>query len=523
MLAVSVAVAAILTLGMTFAITSRRSTPTVTKAEPEPQAKAPVLAELSAPPALPAPVEAAPAPEVAEEPAAPMPPVTRPEEQEKEIAEPAPTEKEEPAEATAEPVGPPPRPPLVIKRRCFRSDEELRRELILMPEMNLEMIPKVSRRALAEGRRLSHEEKLDFGGLPIRIDVDCQLPKKYAENLHTLARKLRAYMAVASQQDSIDIRINPAVLRKYLVEGESVQGQYDDATSRAVNLSGVNPGEELRDGVWRQKEAVPTLTQMLVPEGRLVRRLLVDLLARIPDSRATAALAQRALYDFAPDVRAAALEALRDRRREDFEPVLLAGLRYPWPPVADHAAEALVALENKKVVPRLVALLREPDPGGVFVDSRGRPSVRGLVRISHLANCQLCHASSSDVADQVRGRIPSPSRPLPPLTKYYSHDVVFGMDVAFGNFVRADVTYLYQDFSVPQPVDKPGPWPTSQRYDYVVRIRPATREEQREFKRDGPRIRYPQRESVLFALRELTGQDVGKASRDWEKLIGKKR
>jgi len=42
-----------------------------------------------------------------------------------------------------------------------------------------------------------------------------------------------------------------------------------------------------------------------------------------------------------------------------------------------------------------------------------------------------------------------------------------------GLFVRADVTTLKQDFAVPQPVDKPGPWPVAQRYDYLVRARAA--------------------------------------------------
>ena len=41
-----------------------------------------------------------------------------------------------------------------------------------------------------------------------------------------------------------------------------------------------------------------------------------------------------------------------------------------------------------------------------------------------------------------------------------------------GDFVRADVTYLKQDFSVQLPVANPGQWPAEQRYDFVVRERP---------------------------------------------------
>jgi hypothetical protein len=30
---------------------------------------------------------------------------------------------------------------------------------------------------------------------------------------------------------------------------------------------------------------------------------------------------------------------------------------------------------------------------------------------------------------------------------------------------------------------------------------------------------YPQREAVLFALRELTGEDLGKSSADWDRFL----
>jgi len=32
---------------------------------------------------------------------------------------------------------------------------------------------------------------------------------------------------------------------------------------------------------------------------------------------------------------------------------------------------------------------------------------------------------------------------------------------------------------------------------------------------------YPQRESVLFALRELTGKDAGKESRGWREMVAR--
>ncbi len=41
-------------------------------------------------------------------------------------------------------------------------------------------------------------------------------------------------------------------------------------------------------------------------------------------------------------------------------------------------------------------------------------------------------------------------------------------------FVRADVTYLKQDFSIAQEVIKADPWPKLQRFDFFVRTREAT-------------------------------------------------
>ena len=57
---------------------------------------------------------------------------------------------------------------------------------------------------------------------------------------------------------------------------------------------------------------------------------------------------------------------------------------------------------------------------------------------------------------------PPPGGPTSP--QYYDGD---------GIFVRADVTYLRQDFSVMQSVENPGKWPALQRFDFLVRIRPA--------------------------------------------------
>jgi sugar lactone lactonase YvrE len=116
----------------------------------------------------------------------------------------------------------------------------------------------------------------------------------------------------------------------------------------------------------------------------------------------------------------------------------------------------------------------------------------------------------------VRGFVPPPDQPLsPPFTRqYYAGRSGF-------TFVRADVTYLQQDFSVPLPVKNPGPWPAVQRFDFMVRERPATAADiQRRTAKGGePRPPSEHQKSLFFALRELTGKNPGPAAEDWKRLF----
>src|SRR5260370_3624978 len=192
------------------------------------------------------------------------------------------------------------------------------------------------------------------------------------------------------------------------------------------------------------------------------------------------------------------------------------GLQYPWPPAADHAAEAVGALQLQALVPELVNLLNEPNPS-FPVKSEKDYFVRELVRINHLCNCVLCHAPSNSKDnnlvrgrapsnlkdDLVRGRVPEPGETPPPL--YYAERT--------GTFVRADITYLRQDFSVVQPVPYPGKWPAQQRYDYILRVRQVTKPEMKVFQQLAKEKKLPktyqQREAVLAALRQVTKADLG--------------
>jgi hypothetical protein len=457
---------------------------------------------------------------------------------------------------------PPPAPavpaPWHFKRRDRLSADELSRQLLVRPELDLDVAPNTYSLRLLN---LAREEKpvfthpafeqfvkrADLHGLPVAMGADCYLAEETAENLQILSRKLRFHLALSERRRGLNPHQPDAdMLREHLLESrdeEAIRAALTRAASSAAQVVRINA---LRD--WRQELAVPTLVQVLQAEDPPIRLLLVEVLGRIQGPAASAALVQRALFDLSAEVREAAVRELRDRPRDEYRKRLLAGLRYPWAAAADHAAEALVALNDRAAVSQLTALLDEPDPAGplphsyrsldraavwtaaataplsptvvaleerqgserrtrLMDDPSGtrrevKPStqeiyaVREVVRVNHLRNCLLCHAPSLSINDPVRGLVPAPSEslPRPSSNLYYG-----GLEWQSGTFVRADVTYLRQDFSVPQPVAEPGNWPAYQRYDYVVRTRYPTEQELLRLKP----ATYPQREAVRWALCEL--------------------
>ena len=126
--------------------------------------------------------------------------------------------------------------------------------------------------------------------------------------------------------------------------------------------------------------------------------MLVEMLEQIPGRPASLLLAQTAVFDLSPELRARAVKALRERPREEYRRYLLESLRYPWAPAADHAAEALVALGATETVAHLVSLLKEPDPTAPFENAQKHLVVREVVRFNHVASCLACHppATSGD-------------------------------------------------------------------------------------------------------------------------------
>ena len=187
-------------------------------------------------------------------------------------------------------------------------------------------------------------------------------------------------------------------------------------------------------------------------------------------------------------------------------------MRHPWPPVADHAADALGELKPKDALTAFATSWSSPIHAlPSAIRSRNAWSSPSWSVSTILHNCLLCHAPSSVAGDGlVCGLVPVPGRPL--MQAYYA-----GSDGGSDNFVRADTTFLRQDFSANLKVEKERYWPDVQCFDFVVRLRPATAEEiakAQEGSQD-----YPQRRPSwgLAPSRERT---VADSSGRWRELIG---
>jgi sugar lactone lactonase YvrE len=405
----------------------------------------------------------------------------------------------------------PQRPKVVVKRRKdVDADERLKqleKQLAKAPILTLDTSARraesvqliaLGKKAHADDAAVSIMEKRhDLHGLPWLKGDACKISSTAADSLEEGSIALRNFMSGVA-------RTSP---RAFLAGG-STQRPDPKNLHEQLNKNGRDHNR------WQKPEAIPALQQLLMAEDEAVREVLVDQLATIEGKKASVALAHRALFDLNPNVRERALNALADRPAAEYRDTLLAGFNYPWPVVAEHAAEAVIALKMKDAVAPLLAVLDMPDPQAPYKDSKRGMVVKELVRVNHLLNCVMCHAPSTAQTDKVRGRVPVTTQALPPaFSRQYYADTT-------GTFVRANVTYLRQDFSVPMKVEKPGLWPAMQRFDFMVRERPATLADSMAAKK--VKSPTPHQQSVVFALRELTGEDPGPTVEDWKKHLVRK-
>ncbi|MBY0228252.1 MAG: HEAT repeat domain-containing protein [Gemmataceae bacterium] len=223
-----------------------------------------------------------------------------------------------------------------------------------------------------------------------------------------------------------------------------------------------------------------------------VRIGLVEGMDRFGTPEAVEVMARRAVFDPSPKVRRAALKA--QAGKPGFaRPVLLAGMRHPWPPAAANAARALGELRDRDSLPALRKMLVLPSPTAPWRGEGGRWMKAELVRVNHLSNCLLCHPP---LARQERGTLPGalfvPGR-TPPTGKA-EHGSVDGAIV----FVRQEFSALHHC------VGATADWPDPQRFDYLTRIRPLTDEERRaHLVARAEEVSYPQREAARWAIRRL--------------------
>src|SRR5579883_1157620 len=369
--------------------------------------------------------------------------------------------------------------------------------------------------------RIGYETNLRFhddmkwaaaqAGLGLGSRLNCQLNLSTAAQVAKLSKELRD-LGFVTVPGVPSVRLGQGgrgavnTKRGVFVNGQRLQPSDETSANRIKPFQNWCDQHHLES----MSGTVPTLTQMLQIEDEATRLLLVRELRRVKNKSAAVELAVRAVADLSPDVRQAALAGLEERPSADYLPVLLEGMRYPWPPVADHAASALRALKPQEAVAPLIDLLDLPSPSAPVFDAKTKQyTVREVVRLNHLRNCLLCHAPSADQNDGlVRGPVPTPGQPLPP--RYY--------EGAGGDFVRADITFLRQDFSINLPEENAAPWPNEQRYDFVVRTRFATPEELTAFATQPSN--YPQRDAVLYALRGITAKNAGSSAAHWRAILG---
>ena len=271
---------------------------------------------------------------------------------------------------------------------------------------------------------------------------------------------------------------------------------------------------------------IAALTQMIAPERAALRKTLVQRMSQSNRADATRALARAAVFDRDSDVRELAIHHLKNRDNglaKETKEILMQGMRYPMLSVAKQAALAVLVLDrNKELLPELVAMLDEPAPGDPVeknVDDKAVCTVREVVRVNHHRNCLLCHSpSQTGQPNEVPGVIPTPGMPFA-----QSASEAYGSAQSQGDpMIRADTTYLRQDFSVLMPVENAAPWPDKQRFDFMVRTRVVDGAElnvlqERVRARAGAPTDH--QKTVHLLLKQMTGQDAAPNRAAWERVL----
>jgi hypothetical protein len=401
-----------------------------------------------------------------------------------------------PAPRSAEPL-------TTLYRKERKAAIYLDDDLARVPELSLEAVPaerltparwqERKAAAVAEALRLNGQEEDGFLKALLRSRPDlADLPFLMGDACRTKGERAKVFKAVAEE-----------VHRR----GEA---------SRLVAAVERGASDEQRQ-LYRQAHVA--VASQVLPGVRGVRQTrLIGALAGTFHSETTQALARVAIFARDSSARDLAIEALAGRNEADCTDVLVAGLSYPWPAVAENAARAIVRLERKDLIPQLQAVvLDRPDPRAPRSEVIGGRTVTvasELVRINHHHNCLLCHAPAEPGKTPVEtlvAEMPLPTQPLfrsgggygrPSRDRQPSPGRVSPTP---NLLVRIDVTYLRQDFSALLPVKDASAWAGLQRFDFFVRKRELTPEEAADLRQRLAEKESPYRRVASQALQELSG------------------
>lgn len=359
------------------------------------------------------------------------------------------------------------------------------------------------------------ESRADLKGMPFVLGGACRVGPDRMVKFSGVLNLIR---------NSMPPEFNQPLTLTGLAKRESndaLSDQFWTSFTTTVNpfLREAERGRDKAKEVTREAH-VAALMQVCGPEQGAMRRGLTRHVAGIAHVESTRALAKLAIFSPEEDVRQDAIDALKVRKDKDYTEVLMEGLTYPWPEVADRAVEAIIKLERKDMLAALIDVLEQPDPRFPREVEKGGKKVamvREMVRVNHHRNCFLCHApAQGDGTEVLTGAVPIPGEQLPSFSDGYRNSTP---DLA----VRIDVTYLRQDFSAFMKVENHHLWPEMQRFDFLVRNRALSGEELAAFKKiEGGReegVLNPYHRSAVRALRELTGRDAAPSAEAWRRLL----
>lgn len=360
------------------------------------------------------------------------------------------------------------------------------------------------------------EQRSDLRGLPFLMGDECRTNQEQAR-VFAKAADTANLLNLAIKQISVGDKEKERFTFQTAL-GEVVLDMQMSHVMNSVFMEMPIVKKELR-----QRATVAAVTQVFMPEPADVRAGLAKHLATVPHIDATKALAKLAIFSAEHEVREAAIEGLKLRRERDYTDILMSGFRYPLPAVAKRAAEALIKLERKDLLGKLIDVFEAPDPRLPVIENRDGKEVtfvREMVKINHHRNCLLCHApgnTENTPEGVLKVAVPLSSEPLPkPAEGGYQSTPTPIPDIV----VRLDMTYLRQDFSLMMPVADAHPWPEMQRFDFLVRTRELTPAETKSYVEENePGRLSPYHRAALFALRELTGRDTEPTPAAWRKLL----